>query len=115
MYVNVAIVLASFLGLALHFLGTVPSPRALSAVYTDPHKAPDVISLILFCLTTQSLFCCYYQYAKSRGDTGLDFSGPFISRPAISVNLTLTRVFSLDHLRCFFSLLLLVFLAFSLS
>lgn len=52
MYVNVAIVLASFLGLALHFLGTVPSPRALSAVYTDPHKAPDVISLILFCLTT---------------------------------------------------------------
>lgn len=43
---------ALFPGLAPHFLGTVPSPRDVSAEYTDLHKAPNVISLILFCLTT---------------------------------------------------------------
>lgn len=39
-----------FPGLAPGFFGTVPSD--VSAEYTDLHKAPDVISLIPFCLTT---------------------------------------------------------------
>ncbi|MEQ2171056.1 hypothetical protein GOODEAATRI_006766 [Goodea atripinnis] len=74
-YGNVTIVLASSHGLAPHFFGTAPSLRTASAVFTDLHKAPDVISLIAFCRTTpgctKSLLLLSMRQEKRRHSTPL--------------------------------------------
>lgn len=76
-----------FPGLAPGFFGTVPSD--VSAEYTDLHKAPDVISLIPFCLTTPAhttLCYCYHQTKSVGGGTGLDSESQFNQcRPFLSL------------------------------